>query len=198
VWDLTTDAPDWPHTYQDTRSFYVFYPLAIAGPEVLPGSYTVRLRVRGATLTQPLTVRLDPAVKASQADLQAQYDALEKLASLQERGETWLADIARYGKQLKKRDPALLVALNGLADRLRNGNGSQNAGYQHPAELLDEIAYQTNILATSFTGPTQAQEALIGSFAQKLDALVPTAQKLLNQARMEIGERVPRPSKGPQ
>jgi photosystem II stability/assembly factor-like uncharacterized protein len=185
VWDLTTDAPGWPHTVQDSRQFYVFYPLAISGPEVLPGSYTIRLRARGMSITQPLTVRLDPAVQASQSDLQAQYDTLERLASMQERAETWVAAVAADTKKLGKRDPSLVAALNAFADRLRNGNGSQNAGYQHPAQLIDEIAYTRNILATSLSGPTRAQQAMIDRYEQELDGLVPTAQKLLAQARKE-------------
>jgi photosystem II stability/assembly factor-like uncharacterized protein len=185
IWDLTTDAPGYPHTYQDKRGFYVFYPLAVTGPEVLPGTYSVRLRVQGASFTQPLNVKLDPAVAASQTDLQAQYSALEQLATMQERAETWLADIAVSTKKLGKRDPALVQQLNAFADRLRNGNGSQNAGYQHPAELTDEIAYLRNILATSMTAPTQSQQAMIDRYAQELKALVPTAQKLLARAREE-------------
>ena len=36
VWDLTADAPGWPHTRQDPRPFYVFYPLEIEGPKCCP------------------------------------------------------------------------------------------------------------------------------------------------------------------
>ncbi|HEY5349854.1 MAG TPA: hypothetical protein VIJ64_08980, partial [Candidatus Lustribacter sp.] len=80
VWDLTTDPPGWPKTKQDPRPYYVFYPLEINGPQVLPGPFRVRLIARGTTLEVPLTVRLDPRVKPSQVHLQAQFDALEALA----------------------------------------------------------------------------------------------------------------------
>ena len=40
-----------------------------------PGTYTVRLTAGGTTLSQPLVVRMDPRVKTSVADLQAQFDA---------------------------------------------------------------------------------------------------------------------------
>ena len=43
------------------------------GPFVPPGRYTVRLTVGGKTLAQSLVVRRDPRVRASDADLVAQY-----------------------------------------------------------------------------------------------------------------------------
>jgi photosystem II stability/assembly factor-like uncharacterized protein len=72
TWDLHYDAigedPDAgdegaqgsvpQHTYDQPYS-----------PWAPPGSYTVRLTVEGKTYTQPLTLRLDPRVKTSAADL---------------------------------------------------------------------------------------------------------------------------------
>jgi photosystem II stability/assembly factor-like uncharacterized protein len=182
VWDLATDPPEGLRAKQDTRPYYVFYSLEVKGPQVLPGTYAVRLHARGETLTVPVTVRLDPTATASTADLQAQYDALERLAMLQERGEQWLATIRADEPKVRKRDPRLYRALVSLADQLRNGNGSQNAGYQHPAEVIDELAYLQEIMATSLTGPTQAQQDLATQYARELDRLVPTARSLFDQA----------------
>ncbi|HWW59771.1 MAG TPA: glycoside hydrolase, partial [Thermoanaerobaculia bacterium] len=49
-------------------------PPATFSPYVMPGTYSVRLTANGATMTQPLTVRMDPRVKTSTADLQQQFD----------------------------------------------------------------------------------------------------------------------------
>ena len=40
----------------------------------MPGAYTVRLTALDRTLERPLTVRVDPRVTASAADLQLQFD----------------------------------------------------------------------------------------------------------------------------
>ena len=76
VWDMHYPPPDslehdYPisATYRDTPR----YPL---GPRILPGAYTVKLTMDGDTRVQSLTVKMDPRVKASPADLQAQF-ALE-------------------------------------------------------------------------------------------------------------------------
>jgi hypothetical protein len=42
-------------------------------PWVLPGSYTVKLTVEGQSYTQPLTVKMDPRVKASAAVIAQQF-----------------------------------------------------------------------------------------------------------------------------
>ena len=160
VWDLTTDPPNWPHTTQDPRPFYVFYPLEIDGPEVLPGTYTARLHARKATLTVSVRVRLDPANDATRSNLLAQYDVLARLATDQERGEVWVA-------QLKGRGPKAAA----LADELRNGNGTQNSGYRQPAKVLDQLAYLRHIIASAYEGPTDAQAALMKSYEQQLDAI---------------------------
>ncbi len=74
VWDLK---------YAPPRAFSYSYPIAAVpgrtprlpqGPWVPPGTYTVRLTALGRTLERPLTVRMDPRVTASAADLQLQFD----------------------------------------------------------------------------------------------------------------------------
>ncbi|MGC2131591.1 MAG: hypothetical protein WA629_16010 [Candidatus Aquilonibacter sp.] len=160
VWDLATDAPRYPNTKQDPRPYYVFYPLAIEGPQVLPGQFTVRLRARGATLSVPLRVRLDPKADATVMQLQAQYNALESLAVDQERGEVWLAKLKGHGGKYAA-----------LADDLRNGNGSENAGYKQPAKVIDQIAYLRHIIETAYDGPTAEQAALMQQYHDQLEAL---------------------------
>ena len=47
-------------------------------PWVVPGNYSVTLTSGGKTFTQPLTVKMDPRVKASAADLAQQFDFSKK------------------------------------------------------------------------------------------------------------------------
>jgi hypothetical protein len=48
----------------------------------MPGEYSVTLSVNGQTYTQPLTLKMDPRVKASAGDLRAQFDDSMKLYEL--------------------------------------------------------------------------------------------------------------------
>ncbi|HUC52932.1 MAG TPA: hypothetical protein VMR90_02740 [Candidatus Cybelea sp.] len=74
VWDLHYAPPDsLGHEFpisaivHDTPK----YPL---GALALPGEYTVKLTVDGKTYTQPLTVKMDPRIKTSLADLRKQFE----------------------------------------------------------------------------------------------------------------------------
>ena len=49
------------------------------GPEVLPGTYQVKLTVAGRTYTAPLEVKLDPRLKVSRADLEKRLDLALKI-----------------------------------------------------------------------------------------------------------------------
>ncbi len=209
VWDLGADPPGGKSAVQDPRDFYVFYPLEISGPQVLPGSYTVRLQVsprRGTSfmLEAPLEVRLDPAAQASESGLQQQYDALERLAQLQERAEVALNVITGLDAQIADRrrrakDAALKGALlqyrhdlDSTADALRNGNGSQNSGYKHPAALIDQIAYLLHLLPGYLGPPTQAQQALIDRYASQSDAMAQRTQALFTTELTALNVRLAR------
>lgn len=81
VWDLRYSPPNsTTHEYpiaavpHDTPR----HPL---GPIVAPGKYSARLIAGGHTETAEFSVKLDPRVKASPADLQRQFDVEMKLAS---------------------------------------------------------------------------------------------------------------------
>ncbi|HEV8589345.1 MAG TPA: YCF48-related protein [Pyrinomonadaceae bacterium] len=92
VWNL-----QWPHPDALAFSFrgapldYIEYTLpdhAVAGntpinqppgPFVVPGQYEVLLTVDGKTYRQPLTVTLDPRVRVSQSDLDAQLELARQM-----------------------------------------------------------------------------------------------------------------------
>ena len=56
---------------------YVFG--SLQGRQALPGAYQVRLSAGGRTLTEPLTIRMDPRVTTPLAELQAQDDLVQRV-----------------------------------------------------------------------------------------------------------------------
>ncbi len=71
------------------------------GPQVLPGSYTVKLTVGDKTFEQPVEVRLDPTINVALADLQAQLDLQMKLRDMQSAANTALRFLDSIEDQLK-------------------------------------------------------------------------------------------------
>ncbi len=72
------------------------------GTWALPGEYTVKLTANGQSYTQPLTVKMDPRVHVSQADLQKQFETARAVAALQAQVQQRLGQAAALRGQIGK------------------------------------------------------------------------------------------------
>ena len=81
IWDLRATAPTVAHYDYPIAAVPHRTPLAPQGPLVVPGTYTVRLTVDGKSETAPLTVKMDPRVHMSQAELEALHAAQTTMAA---------------------------------------------------------------------------------------------------------------------
>ena len=86
--ELRTAAPDNPHIWDEARfkgkdvrpvDHWGIQGTQRAGPLAVPGKYTARLTVDGKSYTRPFEVVTDPALKTSQADLEASLAAQIKI-----------------------------------------------------------------------------------------------------------------------
>ena len=81
IWDLRATAPTVAHYDYPIAAVPHRTPLAPQGPLVVPGTYTVKLTVDGKSETAPLTVKMDPRVHMSQAELEALHAAQTTMAA---------------------------------------------------------------------------------------------------------------------
>ncbi len=172
TWDLHVLPPSGTATVQDGRPYYIFYPLKIRGPQVLPGTYNLRTEVNGRTLTAPVSVHMDPHHPVAAVDLQRQYDALQGLAATQERVEVALSKLdslrnqiaalrIRAGAPARELD-AYDVNLATEQERLRNPEPS---GYRRAARLSEQLAYLRYTIEQYDGAPTVPQQALAAQYA---------------------------------
>ncbi|HEX5275775.1 MAG TPA: hypothetical protein VFW34_10915 [Candidatus Rubrimentiphilum sp.] len=172
TWDLHVLPPSGTATIQDARPYYIFYPMKIRGPQVLPGTYTLRIDVNGRTLNAPVTVEMDPHHPVAAVELQRQFDALQSLAATQERVEVMLSKLdslrrqiaalrVRAGAPARELDAydAVLVTEQ---DRLRNPEPS---GYRRPARLSEQLAYLRYTIEQYDGAPTVPQAELAAQYA---------------------------------
>ncbi len=82
VWDLRDDPP--LATSQDLPISAVPHrtPRVPQGPLVVPGPYTVELVVDGRVMKKTLSVRMDPRVRISQAELEKQYRLARQVVAI--------------------------------------------------------------------------------------------------------------------
>ncbi len=74
VWDLRYAPPEALEHEFPIAAIVHNTPLHPLGARALPGSYTLRLTVDGKSYTQPLSLKMDPRIQTSLADLRKQYD----------------------------------------------------------------------------------------------------------------------------
>jgi len=116
VWDLHFAPPEsLRHEFPISAILHDTpeYPL---GAWVLPGHYTVKLTVDGKTYAQPLTVKMDPRIKTSDADLRKQFAM--QAGSVEGMNESYqaLAQVRSVRAQLK--DRAAKAGKGGAADSI--------------------------------------------------------------------------------
>jgi hypothetical protein len=155
-------------------------------PWVAPGDYTVTLTVDGKTFTKPLTVAMDPRVKASSADLQEQFDLSWRLYQLR----LTLApigakfdDTAEQLTKLKARAaerPDVTQRLEAFAQTLMKfGPPHPRPGAPPSLFVLDSTTHLFDDIQDADAAPTVATKAAIEDLEAKVGATMDAWRKLL-------------------
>jgi hypothetical protein len=129
VWDM-----QWPAA----SSFpgLVMWTGDLISPTAVPGTYQVRLTAAGQTLTQPIEIRKDPRSKATQEDLEAQYqlvsEARDKLTEVHDSIRR-IRDVRGQLQQIEKRvgkDEAMKPVVDAAKDLDKKMTAVEEALYQ--------------------------------------------------------------------
>ena len=179
---------------------------AIAGPQVPPGSYRVRLTVGDKSYEQEFEVQKDPRVAATNDDLRAQFDLLRQLQqrlsdthaavnqirAIRRRAEDWST---RSGEKpelqsVHKAATALIDRLKPIESELIQTEAkSRGDTLNFPVRLNGKLAYLIGVAASADARPTaSAQEVgqdLSNRVQTQLDQLseaLATEVAFLNQA----------------
>jgi photosystem II stability/assembly factor-like uncharacterized protein len=196
VWDLHYAPPDsLEHEFpisaivHDTPK----YPL---GAWVLPGNYTVRLTVDGGTSSQPLTVKMDPRIKASLADLRKQFEM--ESSSVEGMNESFeaLSQVRSLRAQLKGRGAkagkgAVADAITALDKQAGELEGAAQSsffglppGTKQPENLSSLNQHFSGLLAVADSAdaaPTTQANAVYRELKEALEKLVARWTKIRQQ-----------------
>ncbi|HVB37615.1 MAG TPA: hypothetical protein VND92_03725, partial [Vicinamibacterales bacterium] len=155
----------------------------------LPGAYQVKLTADGRTYTAPLTVKNDPRVHVTEADLKAQFDLATQLMADLERNHVAVNQILDLRDQLaglQKRlagDPQAQAIRGAAADLDRKADVIENVLYQSkaktgeellnfPTELNSKIAYLEDEVDFGDTAPTTQFREMTKDYEQQLAAAI--------------------------
>lgn len=169
-WDLRYSDPAGTSRGFAIAAVYHNTPSGPQGPYVAPGNYVVKLTVDGKSTQKTVTVRLDPRLKISDADLKAQtdlsmqmYDGHSKLQALRNEVD---AALANAKKKWKKGQKEAVTALRGNGnpdggDFLYGSITETTLDKETVVSLQDKMLFMVNLLQSADGAPTtQAREAV--------------------------------------
>jgi photosystem II stability/assembly factor-like uncharacterized protein len=168
------------------------------GPIVLPGSYEVRLVVDGQSYAAPLTVKLDPRVQTSAADLEKQLDLATRirtrvsevnglagqLESLKPQLDTLRQHAAQDSKARGLSDAVddfkkkLALAEAGLIGWRANRNGYS---LNYPPAPVDQLSQLASAIEGADAAPNQPSYQVFEELSRGLDPRVASARELLTK-----------------
>ena len=199
IWDLRYTTPTATNYDYPISAVPHDTPRLPQGPLALPGAYRVRLSVDGKVLTAPLTVKMDPRVETSRADLETLFSLESKLSGMVNssaeaalQAHSIREQIAKVTKSappemeesLEKSDKELAALLSGE---------KKSAGTEEVAGL-DEVAGEVAGLYTQVgqvdAAPTDAQKAVSRHVGEELEEVQKKWEKLKGSAIPELNRQL--------
>jgi photosystem II stability/assembly factor-like uncharacterized protein len=166
VWDLHYTTPAATNYSYPISAVPHDTPRTPQGPLALPGTYTVQLAAAGKVVTAPLTIKIDPRIHASSAELQSLFAAQSKLADMVSRSATASLEAHSALEQLdalkKTAQPPIKDSIEALDKELAGVlSGRRNAAATETAPGLDDVAGESTALyeqvSSADAAPTAAQ-----------------------------------------
>lgn len=179
LWDMRyAEVPGMSTGPDDSEAIPHNTPSIATAPFVMPGTYTVRLIAGGKTLSEPITVVMDPRVKASADDLRAQFELSKQIYDDMLSATKALHEITVVRDQLKStpsNDPtaeALRATLNKLAGAEQGGPRRGPGGPANLNSVRTQLERMLHSIQNADAAPTAAQQEAVATVAQPLPALL--------------------------
>ncbi len=186
LWDIHyTPVPHVEPEFPMTATYRNTAPAATS-PWAVPGDYTVILTVDGKTFSQPLTVAMDPRVKASGADLQEQfhlswklYQLRLKLAPIGKKFDDVAQQLTKLRAKAAERSD-VTQKLEGFAETfVKFGPPHPRPGAPPSLFVLESTTRLFNDIQGADAAPTAAVKAAVADLETKVEPMMEAWHKLL-------------------
>jgi photosystem II stability/assembly factor-like uncharacterized protein len=204
-WNLRYGGPQVRRPPTDEETQFTGGP---RGPQVLPGTYTVKLFVGDKTFEKKVEVRLDPTISAPAADLQTALDMTLKLRDMQSATNNALRTLDSLKAQIEFVERTVKDRLTevpkDLADKLAEQKKKveelQNKlaqpegglGFEGRAQLVDRIGGLFFTIDGANAAPTPAQRDLYAELQKEFDARIAEFNKSIADSVPQLNETLRR------
>jgi photosystem II stability/assembly factor-like uncharacterized protein len=181
VWDLRYSTPAATHYEYPISAVPHDTPRTPQGPLALPGTYKVRLTADGKVVTAPLTIKMDPRVEATQANLTSLFTLESQLAGMVSNSSKASLEAHSIQEQIdklsKNAEPPLKEALEKLDKELAallNGADQSATVKEKPGldTLAGEAASLYSQVGDADAAPTAAQQHAVEHASEALSPVL--------------------------
>jgi hypothetical protein len=165
LWDMHYTPLNMPPSYP-IGAIYKNTAPEETSPWVMPGAYTAQFNVDGKIFSQQLTVKMDPRVKTSVADLQKQHDLSLVCYQSRKKCTDALEEIRKYKFSLASQDS---IKTRQLTELENTPQGSQAPSF---GRLNGNFAALQNILQETDMAPTTQTIKAVADSQKQLDDLL--------------------------
>jgi photosystem II stability/assembly factor-like uncharacterized protein len=204
AWNLNYEGPKLRRPPTEEQTAFGGGP---RGPQALPGTYTVRLRLGDKTLEQNVEVKLDPTVNAPPADLQAQFDHALKLRDMLSATNQALLRLDSLKEQLQQSERAVKAQMpdapkeltDAISDHLKQIEALQNKlagptqeglGYRGSAQLAEKLASLFAAVDGVNAAPTPAMKEFFAELEPEHRAKMDEVNRFLTSTVPKLNERL--------
>lgn len=188
VWDMRYERPAVLSTSYPIAAIPRNTPREPRGVWVMPGTYTLRLTANGRTVTQPITVRMDPRVKTPSSALARQLAVSLRLDEGIRRSAVALKELRARRTELGERrgrtaganapDSLTRTGIDSALVRLAVIEGTAaGAPGDNLARVHGELVQLLDVAQEADAAPTTQVEAAVADRLRALDVVLARWQK---------------------
>ncbi len=191
----------WEGRYPDARDVpgAIYRSSGVTGPLAPPGEYQLRLTCGEASWTQPFTLRKDPRLSVTDAELQEQFafllairdklsetnDAIVHLRTIREQAGVWEARARQEGNReaIISAAEELKASLHTIEEALIQTRWkSSRDALTAPSKLNVKIATLLGVVGGADAAPTNQAREVFASVSERVDAQLAQLAVVLDRA----------------
>ncbi|RIA08295.1 sortilin (neurotensin receptor 3) [Flavobacteriaceae bacterium MAR_2010_72] len=190
VWDMSYDGAE-------LLDGMILWWASLDGPQAIPGTYKVALKVNDEVLTQPFIIVADPRAESTLADMQKQFDfikdvnktmddahkSIKKIRNIKEqlsafetqyKGNESVKDLLEKSKKLKEEFTAIEEALY----QTKNRSGQDPLNF--PIRLTNKLGHLNSLVGMGDFAPTDQDVAVKNELTQQINVQLAAFNKLIS------------------
>jgi photosystem II stability/assembly factor-like uncharacterized protein len=189
VWDITYDGAE-------RLDGMILWWASLDGPQAIPGTYKVSLKVNDEEITQPFTIIADPRAESSLADMQKQFDFVKEVNKTVDNAHKSIKKIRKVKDQLSAfesqyKDNESVKELLDKAKTLKEEftkieealyqtkNRSNQDPLNFPIRLTNKLGHLNALVTMGDFAPTAQDIAVKDELTQKINEQLDTFNRLV-------------------